>query len=498
MDQENPFEQSSYSNSILSLRGDKAARQRRRMPQRVAADVEEQSQPTAGAAPKGKVPAAAAEPSTGFLSAGLHEENAAGLGAPSPYIVRALAKKPADRTPQEKEALKVRSRAEEKIIKGGGKVIDSIRDDLIAEERAPGIGRREAKAALNYYDESEKTLAAGGRAADGSKLDPIAPGGTTLSTSTTTAKQAGAAAPQAAPAAGQAAGAKAPETVPLPKDARPAIEVHGFAMRDMPDGTVRTASGLNARGSSNMRDFATREAALAFYGQPPPMPAAPAGPAPAAQPAPMAAQPAPAPAPVAAPAPAPTGAPPAGVELDANLPAGGPVPTVSSGSQTPAPQTAAAARTTSPTARLEMEGARTGAPAPGAELDSNLPGGPIPTVSTAAPAPVAAPAAAPVAAQPDLGGVPTSEIFAQVTGANPTPGQPNVGFGTGAGELWNRATADAIWNHKPKTTPQTVTNADYFGERKPFNPFDSNRPRYDQGTPKPVGFQEDSETLAVR
>jgi DNA polymerase-3 subunit gamma/tau len=108
----------------------------------------------------------------------------------------------------------------------------------------------------------------------------------------------------------------------------------------MPDGTVKTASGLKGANTSNMQTFATKDAAMEFY-----------------RPAPQAPQPGPTA--IAQPVkPAPAQAAPA-------------APAQPATQQAPAPQDPTAARTTSPTAKLEMKAS---------DLDAGLPpGSPTPT-----------------------------------------------------------------------------------------------------------------------
>jgi hypothetical protein len=455
----------------------------------------------------------------GFLSAGLNEGTAPGLGEPNQYIQSALAKRPADRSLQEKEALKARSRAEEITTKRGGKVMGGIMADLIAEERAPGIGRREAKAGAEHLESFANGLKPYGLEIKDGKIVPKSAGESATenifsSGSNPAATKGINASPTTSArnwrdrASEMSGGAPIPASLPpaaLPTGARPAIGSVGFAMRTMPDGSVRTASGLNADGSSNMQHFDTKDAAMAFYrpqaekpktvqtgvngqtiAEPLPngvgfnlMPglelqrqqsATPASPVPQPRPAPQA--PAPAQPPVKSPfSPASdeflkTGVAPSALDYING-------PDTSTKMQTPE-----AARTTSPTARLEMSGGMPGAPvkAPGSSL---------------APASNQTPAAANPAS--NLSGVPGSEIFAQVTGARPTPGLPEIGFGQGVKELFGRTTTNAIWN-KPMS-PGLSRNL-YPGDRIK-NPFSVTRPAYEKGIPKRNGYQETSARLAV-
>ena len=95
-----------------------------------------------------------------------------GLISPSQYVQDALSMSPEKRTSAQREALKVRRRNEEIAAKGGRRVQGGITQDLINEEVAPNIGRRETKAALAYKNASEQTLAENGRNPDGSKMSP--------------------------------------------------------------------------------------------------------------------------------------------------------------------------------------------------------------------------------------------------------------------------------------------------------------------------------------
>lgn len=224
-----------------------------------------------------------------------------GLGAPSAYVLQALSLRPEQRTSAQREAIKVRRRAEDITVKSGRRVEGGgITSQVIGEEMAPQFGRRDAATADAYYSGQEQTLAARGRTPDGRRM-------------TDEEKAKATNPPPAAPAS-----------------AAPAAP-RGFAMRTMADGSVRTASGGTGL-RSNIQNFGTQEEAMAFFR--PPAPAAPAGtvsgqPVVAQQPAPAPQQASPTPA-------APVGA---------------------------AAQTPAAARTTSPTQQLATSIAKGPAPA---------------------------------------------------------------------------------------------------------------------------------------
>lgn len=224
-----------------------------------------------------------------------------GLGAPSPYVMQALALRPEQRTSAQREAIKVRRRAEDITVKSGRRVEGGgITSQVIGEEVAPQLGRRDAATADAYYSGQEQTLTARGRTADGRRM--------------TAEEKARATAPAAS----------------APASAAPSAP-RGFAMRTMADGSVRTASGGTGL-RSNIQNFGTQEEAMAFFR--PPAPAAPVGPVSSSQPV-AAQQPAPA-SQQASPAPiAPSGA---------------------------AAQTPAAARTTSPTQQLATSIAKGPAP----------------------------------------------------------------------------------------------------------------------------------------
>ncbi len=146
----------------------------------------------------------------------------------------------------------------------------------------------------------------------------------------------------------------------------PGYTPRGFAMRTMADGTVRTASGLDATGDSNIRDFGTREEAMSYFRPPPITPQTPFGPGRAA-PTVMTAR---------------TGQPAA---YASPMQPGAPSPMSTI-------QPSDAARTTSPTAKLEMAGGTPGAPV------VPRPVMPAPPDAIAAPVPVS-PAPAPPAAK---------------------------------------------------------------------------------------------------
>lgn len=215
---------------------------------------------------------------TGFMADGLPPEpTGEGLAAPGADIEAILKKKPGDRTSAEKQLLKARKQNEATATKRGGKVQGGVSDMLTAEEESPRIGRKDAAAAAGYYGAVESTLSTYGRGPDGKKLDP--------------------AAGPASPGSPESPAAAAPGA---PKPA-------GFAMRMMPDGTVRTASGMAGENKSNMQQFDTREAAMAYFrpapGAMPQQPAAAPATVPGQQPAPMSpAAPAQTPAPAVNPA----------------------------------------------------------------------------------------------------------------------------------------------------------------------------------------------------
>ncbi len=326
----------------------------------------------------------------------------------SQSVENVLRKKPSERTSAEVQLLKDRRAFEEMEMKSGKRIEGGgISRIMAAEEEAGALGRRDATAAAGYYAGMESTLAQHGRNPDGSKMQP---GATPAAAGEPSASQAQPGKPVSTAAA-------------APSESKP----QGFAMRTMPDGAVRTASGGPR---STIRDFGTREEALAFFrpiGAPPPAAAAPAAAAPAA-----AAQPAPAPAAApAAPAVAAPAAPPAG--------------------QVPPPPAAAAQadKTTSPTAKLGMGG--TSVPTTPSKqplaLDPKLDQfgftRNVPRLNFSPAAPQPADAAS------DVSKVSSGELLAQATGARPSPGAPAVGFATAASTLWQRGTDRAIWNSRP-------------------------------------------------
>lgn len=179
------------------------------------------------------------------------------LPEPSEYLRAALAKPERERTPQEVQALKERRRAEEITLRGGGKVNSGITPTLIAEQKGAETGAYEASAALAYNKGKNETLRSAGLAPDGTPLpaEEAAPQPKAKPTSGGTIERNGVTTEYAG-------------SDNVFKSAQPAPKTQGYAMRTMDDGTVRTASGVDQNGRSNMRDFGTKEEALAFY-QPP-------------------------------------------------------------------------------------------------------------------------------------------------------------------------------------------------------------------------------------
>lgn len=184
--------------------------------------------------------------------------------AANPSQMAALKKKPGDRTLQEKNDLKIRSRAEELALKKGQRIAGAgISQDLIAEDVGQSVGKREAKAAVAYNDASDSTLADAGRGPDGSKLTTPAvsassdatksTSGGTLTLNGITTK---------IPAGGQ-------DIRPAPGS--PGFSPTGYALRKMQDGTFRGASP-DGNGGTSLRNFNTQADALAYYRPPAPAP----------------------------------------------------------------------------------------------------------------------------------------------------------------------------------------------------------------------------------
>lgn len=262
-----------------------------------------------------------------------------GLLGPSKYVQDALSMSPEKRTSAQREALKVRRRNEEITAKSGRRIQNGITQDLINEEVAPDIGRRETKAALAYKSASEQTLAENGRNPDGSKMTPE---------DTAATPDTGSPTPTASKATSGGTIKKGGQTVTVPGQpaggATSGPTPRGFAMRTMADGTVKTASGVVGN-NSNIQSFGTQAEALAYY-QPQAAPSLPVPNGPAGTPPTVMTAHNGQPAAYAQPAAAPAQAAPA--------------PVAPSGA---AAQTPAAARTTSPTQQLATSIAKGPAPA---------------------------------------------------------------------------------------------------------------------------------------
>lgn len=287
-----------------------------------------------------------------------------GLLGPSQYVQDALSVSPEKRTSAQREALKVRRRNEEIAMKGGRRVQNGISQELINEEVAPDIARRETKAALAYKNASEQTLAENGRNPDGSKITPE---------QAAASSDAGSPTPSTTKATSGGTIKRGNTTVNVPgapADAAPSAPApRGFAMRTMADGTVKTASGVVGN-NSNIQSFGTQAEALAYY-QPQPAPAMPVPNGPAGTPPTVMTAHNGQPAAYAQPAPAPAPAMPA------------PVAPPGAAAQTPA-----AARTTSPTQQLATSIANGPAPVAPARPPSGNPREPL---ADAPPAPSQAP-----------------------------------------------------------------------------------------------------------
>lgn len=379
------------------------------------------------------------------------------IGAPSPFILKALDKAPKDRTPQEVEAIKQRRKIEEITAKNGGKVKQGISKRVAAEENAGEEGAIAAAEGLAAKDARDSVLAKRGYNPDGTKMADVPEAKPAAKTSggTITMKDGKKVVVPASDGASAPAPSGAPIERTLPEGARPALQ--GFATRTLADGSVRGISG------GQMQEFSTREAAMNYY-----RPPAPVAPAPAMAPQAAPAQPAPA-----------TMAQPV-------QPAAAPVPAapVRSGTmkRTPSPE---AARTTSPTATLNQSMAKPDGIA----------------TNTAAPA-------------PDFSTVPASELFAQATGARPSPGAPTVPLGAAVGEMVGRV-KNKIDGAVDSSASNSIANNPVsrgLGLNKPgavFNPFakkddevldlpasiragNTERP---MGTPMRSGYQADAEKL---
>lgn len=232
---------------------------------------------------------------------------------------------PADkRTPQQTQMLRIRAGAEAATMAGAGMVANPI-SDLLAEQLG---GQRDQMRAQNYVAGRESALPA---TAQPPGAAPASPAG-------------------AAPAPGPAGTAPAQAGKPL-----------GYAMRTMPDGSVRTIDSTGSR-----RDFAGRDDAVGFYrpeevmaNRPLPKgitraPQSWQGDAPVTM----------APPPTAVPVAAATATAPAAAGAENATPAATPA---SPAAPSPAPaspvQDAAAARTTAPTTQAKMTQANMEKPA---------------------------------------------------------------------------------------------------------------------------------------
>lgn len=282
-----------------------------------------------------------------------------GLLGPSKYVQDALSLSPEKRTSAQREALKVRRRNEEITAKSGRRIQNGITQELINEEVAPDVARRETKAAIAYKQSKEKVLSDAGYGADYLDKRPAGAAKTASGDSGSTPAD-GSVVPAAAtpdtgsptPTASKATSGgtikKGGQTVTVPGQpaggATPGPAPRGFAMRTMADGTVKTASGVVGN-NSNIQSFGTQAEALAYY-QPQVAPAIPVPNGPAGTPPTVMTAHNGQPAAYAQPAAAPAQAAPA--------------PVAPSGA---AAQTPAAARTTSPTQQLATSIAKGPAPA---------------------------------------------------------------------------------------------------------------------------------------
>lgn len=293
---------------------------------------------SSGDAPKFRIRAGAA--SAGKTQPG--EVQPDGLGtrigkpetlAPNRFVSDALRKRPGERTLQEVQAIKERRRYEEIAEKQGYQVKGGIRDQVTAEEVEPTRARAEVAGSVARAEEKLAGYAQHGYKADGTRMTP----------EEQAAQKQKDAPPAAKPGSGGTIEANGLKTTVAPGTADQsgqATQGRGFAMREMGDGSVRVASGLNRP----VEAFDSRAAALAIYRPSTPSLQNPAG----AMPTPVAA--------AAKPAPQAAAQPQAAAEPQTMVP---PAATGQPAAQPVVQTDPAKAKTTSPTAQLGMNGTST-------------------------------------------------------------------------------------------------------------------------------------------
>jgi len=194
---------------------------------------------------------------------GSYKPSPANMPAPSEYILAAMAKPAKDRTPQEASALQIRRNAEEITTKQGGKVQNGVTPMLIAETKGAEQGRFEAKAGIAYNRAKNDELKSAGFNADGATLDPST---VTPAVSTSKAKPtSGGTMTRGGETVKVEGSGFASDVGGNPSSGGNMPSMRGFAMRKMADGTVRTAGGVDASGRSIMRDFGSEAEAMGYY-----------------------------------------------------------------------------------------------------------------------------------------------------------------------------------------------------------------------------------------